>query len=205
VSQAMNGASWGAGHERCGALTRRGISCKLPAGHGTDHPGIGRCDHHGGATPTHRAHAERVLIERAEQDALAELHRLGVPPMTNPLEALSELAAEARQWETILRGRVAALESLSQMTPGGIEQVRAVVILFERAMDRAAALAAMCVKLDVDDRLVRLNARIGEEIAQAVVGVFERSLREMNLTPEQWRVAREVFPRELSAVADADE
>src|SRR6266487_3471525 len=194
----MNGASPGAGHERCGGRTRRGTACRLPAGHGTDHPGVGRCDHHGGATPTHRAHAERVLIERAEASALAELHRLGVEPLGNPLEALAELAAEARQWETILRRQVAGLESLSQTTPAGIEQVRMVVILFERAMDRAAAFAAMCARLDIDGRL----ARISETIASQMVRVFEASLREMNLTPEQWETARLVFPRHLAALTD---
>jgi hypothetical protein len=173
----MNDGNGCSGHERCGGRTRQGTPCKLPAGHGTDHPGVGRCDHHGGATPTHRAHAERVLLERAEQSALAELHHLGVQPVTNPLVALAELAAEARQWETILRRQVAGLESLSQTTPAGAEQVRAVVILFERAMDRAAAFAAMMAKLNVDDRLVKLNDRIaeaqGERLAGAIEGILE--------------------------------
>lgn len=32
----------------CGALTRSGKPCKKPAGHGTDHPGEGKCRNHGG-------------------------------------------------------------------------------------------------------------------------------------------------------------
>jgi len=37
---------------RCGADTRNGDQepCQLPAGWGTDHPGEGRCKHHGGAS-----------------------------------------------------------------------------------------------------------------------------------------------------------
>jgi hypothetical protein len=198
----MNATPPAAGHEHCGGRTRAGTPCKLPAGHGTDHPGVGRCDHHGGATPTHRTHAERVLLERAEASALADLHRIGVKPIGNPLEMLAELTAEARQWEAILRSRVADLESLSQMTPAGVEQVRTVVVLFERAMDRAAAFASMCAKLNIEDRIFRLQARINEEIARQVFGVFERSLYKMSLTPDQWARAREVFPRELQAVVD---
>jgi hypothetical protein len=99
----MNNANGQSGHERCGGRTRAGTPCKLPAGHGTGHPGVGRCDHHGGATPTHRAHAERVLLERAEGAALAKLHRIGAEPIGNPLETLAELAGEARQWQAILR------------------------------------------------------------------------------------------------------
>lgn len=36
----------------CGARTRQGGTCRKPAGWGTDHPGVGRCRLHGGATPT---------------------------------------------------------------------------------------------------------------------------------------------------------
>jgi hypothetical protein len=196
--QAMSNGYSGSGHERCGGRTRSGGLCRLPAGWGTPTPGIGHCRKHLGNTPNHRAHADRVLVERAEATALAELHRIGVEPVGNPLEALVELAAEARQLKTILRRQVAALESVSQTTPAGIEQVRAVVILFERSMDRAAAFAAMCARLDIDSRL----ARISETIASQMVRVFEASLREMNLTPEQWETARLVFPRHLAALTD---
>ena len=82
-----------------------------------------------------------------------------------------------------------------------MEQVRTVVVLFERAMDRAAAFASMCVKLNIEDRIFRLQARINEEIGQQVFGVFDRSLRQMNLSEEQWQTARAVFPRELGALA----
>jgi hypothetical protein len=177
VSQAMNGASAAAGHERCGGRTRAGTPCKLPPGHGTDHPGVGRCDHHGGATPTHRAHAERVLVERAETDALAQLHRIGVEPVGNPLELLAELAAEAREWQKILRGQVAELESLTRITAAGTEQIRSVVLLFERALDRAGEFAAMMSRLNIDDRLFKLNNRIavaqGERLFVAVNGILE--------------------------------
>jgi hypothetical protein len=35
----------------CGAKTRSGTPCQLPAGWGTDHPGEGRCKLHGGCSP----------------------------------------------------------------------------------------------------------------------------------------------------------
>jgi len=46
----------------CGARTRAGAWCRLPAGHGTPTPGIGRCSRHGGCTPTHRAAAAHVEV-----------------------------------------------------------------------------------------------------------------------------------------------
>jgi hypothetical protein len=180
VSQDMANGDHRTGHdrERCGARTRSsGQPCQLPAGWGTDHIGAGPCRKHLGSTRNHQEHARRVLAERAEASALAELHRIGVEPLGNPLEALAELAAEARQWQMILRRQVAGLESLSSTAPDGVERVRAVVILFERAMDRAAAFAAMMAKLDIDDRIFKLNERIGaaqgERIAAAVTGILE--------------------------------
>ena len=196
----MNDNNGQSGHERCGGRTRAGTLCKLPAGHGTDHPGVGRCDHHCGATPTHRAHAERVLLDRAEESALAELGRIGVEPVGNPLEALAELAGEARQWERILRRQVAELESLSQMTPAGVEQVRQVVILFERAMDRAVAFAALCARLDVDERIFRLNERLAEAQGRQAFEVYQAGLALLDLEPRQWQLAREGYPRVLRAL-----
>ena len=32
----------------CGGRTKRGGACKKPAGHGTEHPGVGQCRHHAG-------------------------------------------------------------------------------------------------------------------------------------------------------------
>jgi hypothetical protein len=165
------------GRDRCGARTRAGGRCQRPAGWGTPTPGVGRCKLHAGSTPTHQAHAARVLTERAETAAMAELRHLGVAPMHNPLQALAELAAEARQWQTILRAQVAELASLAEQAPDGAERVRAVVALYERAMDRTAAFTAMLVRLNVDDRLLKLNTRIGEaqgeRLAAAITGILE--------------------------------
>ncbi|CAM3665678.1 HGGxSTG domain-containing protein [Deinococcus frigens] len=56
----------------CGAKTRSGKPCKRPAGHGTPHPGEGKCRLHGGITqkPTTRyqlANASASLREAIDQ------------------------------------------------------------------------------------------------------------------------------------------
>src|SRR3954469_22956928 len=43
----------------CTAQTRNGGTCRLAAGHGTDHPGFG-CRLHTGNTPAGRAHGARL-------------------------------------------------------------------------------------------------------------------------------------------------
>ena len=99
----MNDGPGRPGHERCGGRTRSGRPCKLPAGHGTDHPGIGRCDHHGGATPTHQVHARRVAAERA-------VAVFGLPVVTTPEQALVDEVNRANGHVQWLAARVAELD-----------------------------------------------------------------------------------------------
>lgn len=56
----------------CGAKTRSGSPCKRPAGHGTDHPGEGKCKLHGGvgqkpSTRYQLANASPALREAISQ------------------------------------------------------------------------------------------------------------------------------------------
>src|SRR5690554_2861610 len=44
----------------CGAQTRKGGTCRRPAGWGTDTPGFGRCKLHAGSLQTHGAHAVKT-------------------------------------------------------------------------------------------------------------------------------------------------
>jgi hypothetical protein len=172
----MGTRSNGSGHGRgrCGARRRDGELCRNPAGHGTDHPGIGACKLHGGATPNHQAHALAVMADRADAAALAELRARGVPPMGNPLRVLQELAAEAYQWQAILRGRVAELESLTVRTKSGAEQVRAVVAAYERGLTRTAELCAVLANLRIDERLARIDQVTGQAVADAIEQILIR-------------------------------
>jgi hypothetical protein len=173
----MTDGNNGPGHDRCGGRTRTGGLCRRPAGWGTAHAGVGSCKLHGGSTPNHQAHAGRLLLEQAESTALAELHRAGVELLGNPLETLSQITAEAQAWQAILRAQVAELAPLTERAPDGVERVRATVTLYERAMDRTAAFAAMMCRLNIDDRLYKLNNRIavaqGERLFVAVNGILE--------------------------------
>jgi hypothetical protein len=58
-----------------------GVLCTQRKGHGTTHPGIGRCSRHGGSTRTHVAAAEAELARRA-------CTTLGVSVAIDPAEAL---------------------------------------------------------------------------------------------------------------------
>jgi hypothetical protein len=193
--QAMTNAYGDSGHERCAGRTRSGAPCKLPAGHGTSHPGIGRCDHHGGATPTHKEHAQRLLAERAEQAALAELGRLNIPAVGNPLEALAQLAGEVIAWKDRLAAKVDALVALTS----DAGTLHAEVAAYERALDRTLAFCAAMARLNIDQRIVAVNTAISEDQGRKVAAVIERILIDLDVRDDP-RVPV-VVPRELRAIA----
>ena len=80
------------GGPKCGGkLHGRDGRCNLPAGWGTDHPGVGQCRKHLGNTPTV---AKGAREEALNQKAAAELARLDVLPVTDPLAELAKLAGQ---------------------------------------------------------------------------------------------------------------
>ncbi len=149
---------------QCGAKTRSGGSCRQPAMQGSP-----RCRMHGGASPQARS-AARVRL--AERRALAVLEREGIPPMTDPLAALQQLAGEALRLKEYFADRLAALEQLRYEGRAG-EQLRAEVALFERALDRAQKFALDLAKLNLEDRLVRLSEAQGRMLAQCVEAALQ--------------------------------
>lgn len=60
-----------------------GVTCKLVAGHGTDHLGIGSCYRHGGRTETHKRSAD---LEKARRGC----EKLGLRVEVHPAVALVE-------------------------------------------------------------------------------------------------------------------
>lgn len=76
---------------RCGAWARsRGRPCREPAGKRTDHPGVGRCWRHGGATPV--THGKYSQAYRSSIGELYEKHRADPDPL-NMLDELAMLRA----------------------------------------------------------------------------------------------------------------
>jgi hypothetical protein len=72
---------------RCGKGTRRGSQCTQVAGWGTDHPGVGPCKLHGGATPSR--HGRYSGIQREALRDLIAKHETD----PDPLNLLPDLAA----------------------------------------------------------------------------------------------------------------
>jgi hypothetical protein len=155
---------------RCGAATRTGGSCGLPAGHGTDHVGYGRCRRHGGNTPTHARAAQR-------EQALDEAVQFGGAIEVGPIEVL--LAAVYRSAGVVswLRLKVEALAPGELLDEQGRPSVW--VRLEAEWLDRAARVAKTALDAGVAERQVRIAERTGAKIAAAL----EEAVEPLELEP----------------------
>ncbi|MEV5944231.1 hypothetical protein [Streptomyces sp. NPDC051994] len=131
-----------------------------------------------------------------------QLNRLlvgtGVAPVDNPLRALAELAGEMTVFKDALAGLVRKLDVDEIRYKGGAgEQIRAEVILYERALERTGQLLVNVARLNIDDRL----AAIEEKQADAVIAAIEAALASVGVRGADAIAAKKVAARHLRAVS----
>lgn len=152
----------------------RSSSTKAPCG---NRPARGStvCWKHGGKAPQVKAKALERAVEEQARRALRKLtgERGTAEPVANPLLELSKIAGEALRWKEIIAGQVAQLEQLRYQGVSG-EQVRAEILLFERALDRCAAVLATIVRLNIDERLATITEQQGHILASVITTVLEQ-------------------------------
>jgi hypothetical protein len=170
-------------------MTRKGIPCPTaPIKGGT------RCRMHGGASPNAKRAAKQRLAEAAARRTLDQVGEYA--PVDNPLTELGALAGRARTLMEICEGHVAELTSLSKDTVNG-EQVRAAIVVYERAIDRTGRLVADLARLNIDERL----ASISEAQADKVLAAVDALLDHLGVRDPQARMeARAVAGQHLQAV-----
>lgn len=143
-------------HKTCGAATRSGGTCKLPAGSGTSHPGWGRCRFHAGSTPTGIAAA-------VKEQAKAEAARLGMEIALDPADALGlavRLAAGEVEW---LRWRIVERERDEPDADLG-----PLASALASANERLARVAKLAADAGVDERRLQLDALVIDRLGAAV-------------------------------------
>jgi hypothetical protein len=123
------------------------------------------CSAHGGRAPQVAAAAKRRLLE---QDVMAELAKLDLEPLGDPLTQLALLAAQAAWWKDAMAERVNRLTSLRYEGTGSGEQLRAEVALWERALDRCEKFLSSMARLNIDERLAKISEDQGRLIADFV-------------------------------------
>lgn len=146
---------------QCTAHNRAGGQCRRSA-----IPGGTVCHNHGGASPQVKAAAaERVATERAA----GVLAKLGdAKPIDDPLHELLVIGGKSKQLMAALEGAVVKLETIGYENANGGEQTRAELAAYERALDRCAKVLAEIVRLDIWDRLAKVEERQVALFAQAL-------------------------------------
>lgn len=153
------------------------------------------CRFHGGKAPQVKAAA---TLRLAEEEARKGLARLDAEPVSDPFTALSELAGQAVAWKDQLAAKVNELTTIRYEAMGaGTEQLRAEVALFERALDRCASVLGLIAKLNIDERMARIN----ERQAEAVIRAVDAAIAAAGVTGPAAAQARQVAARELRTAA----
>lgn len=153
------------------------------------------CRKHGGASPNAKAGAVRRRSEREITSALGKLH---VTPVHDPLTALAELAGEILAWKQLAADRVAKLEELARdNTVTGADEVRAEIMVFERALDRAVTVLATIARLNIDERLTAISEAQAALVKTALMG----ALGDSGVSKDQQREAAGHLARRLRVVA----
>lgn len=174
---------------RCGATARSGAPCRRYAGHGTSHPGIGRCRFHGGSTPNHVKHAKREIARRA-------VVTYGLPRDVEPHVALTEELHRTAGHVAWLGDRVRELEPQQLHGPvvggtGSIPRAEAHIWmrLYCEERDRLVDVARTCIAAGVEERRVRVTEEQGAQLAEVIRGLL--CDLGISLTPEVRKIVRD--------------
>lgn len=157
-------------------------ACHFAAGKGTD-PLL--CKNHGanrGSVQAERAAtrvvegqiADRLVVILAEYGE----KMLAPDPIGNPLIELLELAAEIKVFKEAMRQVTAYLYSRQRIRSAHDkvgEQLRAEIILYERAQERLAKILVDITKLGIENRLAAIEERQMAVIEQAMTLAIQRA------------------------------
>jgi len=177
----------------CGAKKKNGTTCRMFAGAGTDHKGIGRCKWHLGNTAAHRAHATK---EEAKQQMATMGDAINVTPQA-ALKAALNLSAGALAW---LKAMVGALDDLD--SPEAMSLVR----LYNDELERVARIAKLCLDSGMRQAEIELSEKQTAMLGELVEAVMDR----IKLTADQRKqlgpAIREALPALMAGSAgDSDE
>lgn len=183
--------------KRCGAHRSNGEPCKRPPMRG------GKvCSSHGGQAPAVKAAAQRRLAEAEATRAVARMTDARGPlSLPDVYRELLSTAGAAVAWQSVLRERVEDLSDYSSTSGMGAEQVRADVVLFERAMDRTAKVLELVARLDLDTRLSNISNRD----AEILTSVARQAMISAELSPAQTETFNAAMADGLRRVSESGE
>jgi hypothetical protein len=183
---------------RCGAKMRNkelkelGLVryCGKTAGMGTDHFGVGTCKYHLGSTLKHTKTAVRTKMT-GELATLSEQLGEAVPIGPPEVEAWI-LASKMKQWSVILEGKLDELNGILEVTDkAGIEHVRALIEVVERAWERYQSALEFMMKYDLRKRVIELEEHQAQLVGSAFMTIILNT--DLKLSESQIAKARDMF------------
>ncbi len=206
----MATADSGAGHDKpkCGAKKRQGEGCcRRPAGWGTDHPGVGRCKLHGGATVSHRDAAVEDLARKAVAtyglardipaiDALLEEVHWTAGHVAWLRERVAELEPDALVWGVTEESDQQATEFPGINTTRGAKP-NVWLQLYREERKHLVDVTKAAISAGIEERRVK----IAEAQGALLNGVIKRILARLDLTAAQSALLPVVVPEELRRAA----
>ena len=136
---------------------------------------------------------------KVEHQTRLILRREDLVPLTDPLPQLQRLAAEVVRMKDILGDQVEGLNTLTRLDITEKEEMRAVILAYERALDRCHKVLSDMVRLDIDERLLKLDQAKVAMLMQVVNAVIES--KELGLDAGQRDLARSLMSREVITVS----
>lgn len=178
---------------RCTATNRSGNQCGRAA-----LPGARVCHSHGAGAPQVQAKAkERLLVANIGR----ELERMGWQSVTDPLAAFADHVGEVLAFRDLCREQLNTLTQWDSYNDATGEQLRPLVAVYERALDRSGKALTDMLRLGVDyAALEAAQARPSQEQAAALGRVLDRTLNALNLSDED----RARLPDALAAAMRAE-
>jgi hypothetical protein len=173
----------------CGATKKSGDGhCKRPQGWGTNHPGVGRCKLHGGASPqaevtgvVQLARREAVVMgapidNLTPEVALLECIRIAGGEVAYASERIAELQPEDAVGPVIttrpLKEEKGAEHPSERVYEEGPPALHIWIEVRAKAMDRLVKYSEVAIKAGLEERRVRVAEAQGQLMAEAVRGIL---------------------------------
>jgi len=168
--------------------------CTKTAGMGTDHFGEGTCKFHLGSTLKHTKTAINTKMGKELATISAQLGESD--PIGPPEIEAWKLAAKMKQWSLIMEDKLNELNGEMAVTDrAGVEHVRALIEIVERAWERFQGSLEFMMKYDLRKRVLELEERQAQLVGAAFMAIILS--QDLRLSEAQIEIARQLFSTKM--------
>ena len=178
---------------------RKGEPCRNEPGKGTGtHVGYGNCRFHGGLTPNANKHAQKEMLD---DEVRRQLGLNEWEAIEDPYTALADHVGKGQAIEAILLQKVEELASLRQYGGQFGERIDVIFEAWERAYRQMSSDLLGMARLDLDDKIARLRAKVDLATAEIVSRALAGALGTVELSAEQRESVLKEFGERLRPAA----